>query len=194
MSLIRILIQKGGETGSASTLSPVVHKVFLYVLPTITGVFASFWPGGLQLTIFVTSFLSMIQATAFRQPWFRNILGIHPLPSPASLKPKTQAYAGTINRYQPPSANASSSPPKKDGIFGNAFSNVKGAYSEIQKQGQDFVNTRQPAAKTGRRTEAEVKHAKAYEEKRKRELAQRKFENEQERQARREEKRLRTGR
>ncbi len=154
------------------------------------------WPGGLQLTFFISALISNIQATLFRNGWFRKMVRIQPLPSPAAPKPQSQKYPGTMNRYQAPSSNASA-PATPKGIFGN----VKGAVSEIMKLGEKFSPVSRQQAPKDRLTAAEKKHAKAYENRRTREIArdaererrssQAKFEERQEQETREQERKER---
>ena len=152
-----------------------------------------FWPGGLQLTFFISALISNIQATLFRNGWFRKFVGIQPFPSPAAPKPQSQKYPGTISRYQAPSRNASA-PDTPKGIIGN----VKGAISEIKKFGEKVSPVSRQQAQKDRLTDAEKKHAKAYENRRTREIAleaerkrmssQAKFEERQEQETREQER------
>lgn len=155
-----------------------------------------FWPGGLQLTFFISALISNIQASAFRNPWFRNLVGIQPLPEPAAPKSQFQKYPGTLTRYQAPSSNPSTSD-TSEGIFGT----FKGAVSDIMKLGEKYAPiSRQKASKHGL-TDAEKKYANSYEKKREREiareaemkrgLAQEKFERQQEQETREQEKKER---
>ncbi len=151
-------------------MTPVVKKIFLYVLPPFSGLIMCAWPGALQFTFFFQSMMSMSQAAALRQDWFRNMVGIQPLPKPGDTKPST-TYSGTINR----TISADGTPGAKSGILGGAMADIKTAFSAAKKRTEDY----QQPTKTGRRTPGELKHAQAYEARRKREIAQEKFEREQ---------------
>ena len=154
------------------------------------------WPGGLQLTFFISALISNIQATVFRSGWFRKIVGIQPLPSPAAPKAQSQKNPGTMSRYQAPSSNASA-PDSPKGIFGN----VKGAVTELMKLGEKYSPLSRQQASKDRLTAAEKKHAKAYEDRRTREIAreaerdrrssQAKFEEQQELETREQERKER---
>ena len=156
-------------------MAPGVKTIFLYVLPTFSGAVMCFWPGALQLTFFFQAIISFIQSAALRQTWVREYLGIQPMPT--NTKPADQVHLGTINRPTGPNAD----PKGKMTFVGGALTDIKTAYSSIQKA----VNERlEPKTSAHRRSAREVQHAKAYDERRKREIAQEKFERQQEAEAR----------
>ena len=136
------------------------------------------WPACLQLTFATTACLSATQATLFSKAWFRNLFGIQPLPEKRAPGSSSHTYP----RYQAPSSNTST-PETSTGLFGGIKSTVSDLMKAAEKQ------QAQKASK-GRLTDAEKRHAKAYEERRQRELAeeavrtrksaQAKFEREQE--------------
>lgn len=123
------------------------------------------WPAGLQLTFFISASISNAQIASFRNAWFRNLVGIQPLPELAAPKPQSQTYTGTLNRYQAASS-APSTPGTPKGIFGN----IKGAVSDIMKLGEQFSPKSRQQSPKDRLTAGEKRHAKVYEEKRKREI------------------------
>lgn len=115
----------------------------------------------------------MTQSAALRTNWFRTLVGIQPLPRPEDTKPKESAYTGTITRQ----ADLDAAPEAKSkGIFGGAKADIQGAFSGLKKMAKDQQLKQQG---TGRRTPGELQHARAYDERRKREIAQLKFEREQ---------------
>lgn len=122
------------------------------------------------MTFFFQAMISMVQAAALRQDWFRDLIGIQPFPKTDDTK-SSVPYSGTINKTM--SANAASG--AKKGLFGAAMTDIKTAFSAAKKRAEDF----QQPTKTGRRTPGELKHAQAYDARRKREIAQEKFEREQ---------------
>lgn len=154
------------------------------------------WPGGLQLTFFISAMISSAQATMFRTASIRNIVGIQPIPEQATPKKQSQTYPGTLNRYQAPSSTPSI-PGAPKGMFGN----IKGAVSDIMKLGEKFAPISRPGQKDSRLTDAEKRHAKTYEARRQRELAreaemkrglaQTKFERQQEQETREQERKER---
>lgn len=125
------------------------------------------WPAGLQLVFFISAMISSVQATLFRNAWFRNLVGIQPLPSPASPKPQSRAYPATPNRYQAPSSTPST-PSTPKGIFGKTF---RGAVSDIMELGKKYAPLSQSQAQKDRLTPGEKQHAKRYEERRRQEIA-----------------------
>lgn len=182
--------------GNNDLVSETTRKVFLYGIPTVSGVFMMSWPGGLQLTFFFAALVSFVQSVVFRNAWFRNLVGIQPWPKPAAPKPQPHTYPGTLNRYQAPSTSQSASANPK-GVFGG----IKGTVSDIMKLGEKFSPMSGHQAQKARLTVAEKKHAKAYEERRSREIAreaemkregaQARFEKRQEQEFREQEKKER---
>ena len=154
------------------------------------------WPGGLQLVFFISAMISSAQATMFQNAWFRNFAGMQPLPERAAPKTQSQTYAGALNRYQSPSSTPST-PGNSKGMFGN----IKGAVSDIMKLGEKLSPISRPGQKDTRLTDAEKRQAKTYEARRqreiareyemKRDLAQTKFERQQERETREQERKER---
>lgn len=147
-------------------MSGGIKKLFTYAIPTFSGVVMMSWPGGLQLTFFIAAFLSNVQAVVFRNASFRNWVGIQPLPKPDAPKSQRHTYSSTLNRYQAPSTTPST-PATPKGIFGS----IKGTVSEIIKNGEKFSPMSRHQAQKSRLTDEEEKHAKKYEERRKREIA-----------------------
>ena len=127
----------------------------------------TWWPGGLQLTFFISAMISSVQAALFRNAWFRNLVGIQPLPSPAAPKPQSRTYSATRNRYQAPSSTPStpSNPIRKVG------KTIRGAVSDLMKAGEKFAPLSKPQAQKDRLTPGEKQHAKRYEERRTQEIA-----------------------
>ncbi|KAH0559912.1 hypothetical protein GP486_003568 [Trichoglossum hirsutum] len=182
--------QKGGELGS-SNLSPTVQKFLTYGFPTITVVFMSGWPATLQLSFFVSSIVSYLQATAFRNPAFRRWAGITPLPpKPASSEATTPTVSTKLNiapSYQPPSTRSTStsaaSDKKPKGVIGGAVSEIQGMVTEARKSIDQFAGT--AARKPGLRSPVDLKQAKASEDKRKQQLSAQRYTEEEERRERR---------
>ncbi len=165
-------------------LSLRAQTLLTYGLPLLSGFFMLSWPGAMQLTFFATSIMSMIQATLFRKPWFREWAGIYPLPEKpvtpptgADAAPKS-AYSGTMTLYQPPSFTAPAVEEKK-GLISGAMSEITGMRNEAVKSLKKVVGETTPAAGgRKRRTAAELRQAKAYEERRRREMAEQKRQRE----------------
>ena len=157
-----------------------MQKFFAYVFPVMGGLFMIWFPAGLQLTFCTTALLASTQAALFSSPRFRNLVGMQPLPKPASPNPL---------QYQAPSSASPAAPKAPTGLFGG----VKTALSDYQKKYSHLAPGKVESSKD-RLTDAEKRHAKTYEERRQKEiareatinrrLAQAKFERQQERMVR----------
>jgi hypothetical protein len=133
-------------------------------------------PAALQLSFAFTSMMSLIQSHCFRQPWFREMLGIHPLPAPAPATPTSESpYKGTIT-IQGSSATAPEQTPAPKGIIEGALSDIKGAVSQVMKTARSLQKSDDTKKGTQRLTPAELKRAQAYEVQKQREIAQEKLE------------------
>ena len=169
---------------AAAPMAPLMKNIFVYAFPAMTGSFMLFWPGCLQLTFFTTAIVSLSQSWLLRQPWMRRFLGIQPLPPTPSKTPPRGPYTGTLNTYQPPTKPAPL-PPKK-GIIEGAVSDLKGAAGQAMKSAKGMMSSETSQKKTTGRSPEELRRARAYEEKRRREIAQEKFEKAQRKKTRRE--------
>ena len=135
-----------------------------------------FWPVGLQIPIFLNGIFAITQNVLFRQPWFRRLCGIQPLGVVRTLEGPTSVNRG------PKAAK-----PGPKGLVDS----MKTVYKEAVDQGKRFSGGSAKATAPGR-TDAEIKKAKAYEEKIAREAAQRRFEAKQAKEIREEERRHRS--
>ena len=166
-------------------MSPTMQKVFLYVIPPLSGLIMIGWPAALQLTFFTTAMISFSQSWFLRQAWFRALIGIQPLPQHHNVinvkKNEPSPYTGTMTRYQPPGhavekkkhvleQKEHASEQKRRGGVSGIKSALSHWWKESKKKAQEWQQ--QPPQNIGRRTPAEIKHAKAYHERRERELAQ----------------------
>lgn len=143
----------------------MLQKFIKYFLPGISGVIVMFWPAGMQLSFCITAFFSLTQSVLLRSNDFRRLIGIQQLgQQPYASNPST--YQGTITKYLPPGADSTANPQK--GPSG-VISEIKSGASALWKQAHKRVEDRRKP--TGRRTPAELRHAKAYDERRKREIA-----------------------
>ena len=173
-------------------MNPRIQTFLQYFMPPLSIIFGSFWDSGTQLFFFTGAAVSFSQAWLLRLPAVRSLFAIQPLPT--DLAPEsgsggnsTSAYAGTINRYQSPASTVEpkTSPPRAKGIMGGAFSDLKGAASSVVKSAKNSIN---PDSKTGarpKRSKGEMRLARSYEERRRREIAQEKFTQEQDKEERR---------
>ena len=149
--------------GNNQTLNETWQRTFKYGIPGMMGYFCLSWPAGMQLTFCATITFSLLQSAALKSNRFRDFVGIQRIEGRLQ---KAEAYAGTLTRYQLPDADAASKP--KTGMS-KVISELKSGMSDMVKQGKERVENYQKP--TGRRTAAELRHAKAYDERRKREIA-----------------------
>lgn len=161
-----------------------MRNMLVYVFPAMTGSFMLFWPGSLQITFFTTAMLSLSQAWFLRQPWLRHFLSLQPLPPPSTNSPLRRPYTGTMNTYQPPAKPAPL--PEKKGIIGGAISDIKGAAGQAVKSAKGALSIDQGQKKRQGRGSEELRRARSYEERRRREIAQEQFEKSQRKRTRRE--------
>lgn len=101
----------------------------------------------------------------FKQPWFRNYLGIQPLPPPAVPNSESGYKSMVIPTSARTVPNESETP--KNSLF-------KGTITNLKDQGSKFI-ARNQEKPSGRRSAAEMAAAKRYEEKRRKEIEQEKF-------------------
>ena len=129
------------------------------------GIFVVFWPAGMQLSFCITAIFSLIQSSILRSNDFRRFIGIQPL-GQEPFSTSSASYKGTMTIYQPPGAGRTAKPQNGPSGF---VSELKSGASDLWKQAHKRLETRQKP--TGRRTPEEIRHAKAYDERRKREIA-----------------------
>lgn len=110
----------------------------------------------------------------------RNWLGIQPLPKKTPTPSASSSpYTGTMSVYEPPS---NAPPAEKKGVIGGAISDIKSTFSQAASKARGMAE--QQTKSTSRRTAAELRQAKAYEERRRKELEDEKVEREYERKQR----------
>ncbi|MCJ1467518.1 Mitochondrial inner membrane protein oxa1, partial [Pseudocyphellaria aurata] len=163
-----LTFKHGGDLGSNPLQSPGMKKTLIYVVPAITTIFNLFWPGTLQLSFACTSFFSLVQSYSLRQPGVRRFFNIQPLPDSNNDTPSPSPDA--TPGYEDPSK-----PPVNRGFIGGAVAEVKGAASQVIKTAQNLRENPEDELKgSGRRSPADAKRAKAYEDRRRKELAEEK--------------------
>ena len=156
-----------------------LRLVMLYGLPGFTCIFMLFMPACLQITFAFTSIFAVTQGRLFRYPPFRKWANMTPLPQkPKPTQNPGSPYEGILNKYQPPSPEST----VKKGIVGGAISEIKGAASGVMQSAKETMESRKP---TTRLTPTELRRAKAYEERRRKEIEQVKYEAEQGRERKR---------
>jgi YidC/Oxa1 family membrane protein insertase len=177
-----------------STLSPQAAGLFMWGLPGLSLIFTWWLPAALQLSFFVSGILSFFQASALRQPWFRRIFRMTPLPTkapvtaPAPYQGKlkiaanpvlsqaelSQRFQGAGNTAEKIGEIQKAAPPGVVGkIFGGAVKEVKGAVDGIKDSAMGVVNMSKEklASQTESGTKkADAKERKRFEEKRQEEL------------------------
>jgi hypothetical protein len=67
----------GGE--SAAELTPGMKAMMLYFMPVMSIAFCSWLPATTQLTFMTGGLVAGVQSFLFRQSWFRNLVGLHPI-------------------------------------------------------------------------------------------------------------------
>ena len=141
-----------------------------YVLPVISGTFMLFWPGCMQLSFFTSSMFSLLQAYLFRQPVVRSFLRMSPIVRP----PKPTITAATNPMYlsptNPANTTAAATTTDKKGLWGGAYSEIKGAVNQLGSDAKRKLNERDGLGENSRLTRRELKDAKAYEQRRRREV------------------------
>lgn len=153
-------------------MAPALKNLMQYGLPAITGLFMLMWPSALQISFAITSIISMSQNAILRQPRIRDFFGIQPLPiepAPGSEQPKD--YAGTMTLDE----DTDKKVVETKGLVAGTIEGIKGGASSIMKQARDRAGVQEPA-KGKRLTEEEMRSARAYETRRKRELELEKLE------------------
>ncbi|KAF7853653.1 hypothetical protein EAF04_010644 [Stromatinia cepivora] len=160
-AILHFVLKKGGETG-VSTLTPGMLYIMQWGMPALSMIFTSFMPAAVQFSFLVSSSISFGQATLFRSPKFRAWANMTPLPnqnpSPSenTLRmrevPVTQGETTTTKRYS------------LDGSLGNVMERFQSA----KKVAVDYSKERR-----AKQDDSSAKaRADAYEERRRREIAE----------------------
>jgi hypothetical protein len=166
-------------------MSETMRPVLLYVLPFGFGAIMLFMPAILQVSFFTATILGMIQGFFFRQPWFRERLGLLPIikpggPStldelmsdmpgmPLSKKPKLRV----VPKYQAPTVkgvvDAVGKSASIDGQPKKSFmATMKDDFAKAKKDVYSKVSMDDTTDKKGTRSKSFVQSADAYERKRK---------------------------
>ncbi|KAL8681358.1 MAG: hypothetical protein Q9186_002501 [Xanthomendoza sp. 1 TL-2023] len=175
-TLTFFMFKAGSELGSGTTMTPTVMKFFQWVLPIGSTIFMSFWPAIMQLTFFMSGLMALTQTRLFRLPWFRKFWRIIPLPStvkPATQTPSVSPLKGVMVPPSAPRINAEAEI-AQGGVFGNARSKMKSTMSDVKKRAQKVYmqDNNEGERSGGRRSEKDLKEAKRYDEKRRKEIEQ----------------------
>ena len=153
-------------------MSPATAAIFRWTIPGITGVFGLFFPAGLQLTLLSTAVFTVTQAYLFRKPWFRQALGMYPQPKPRT--PATTTINVTANIKEKTKATQEVKKPKWG--LEAVKATFQEAYADIKKKQAEMGGVPQQSQEGKRRSTAEQKRAKAYEERVQKEMARTKLE------------------
>ncbi|KAL9103830.1 MAG: hypothetical protein Q9163_001150 [Psora crenata] len=160
-----------GDVGSGMSQSTLA--LFKYIIPVVTAVFSLFFPSALQLTLFTTSIFTVSQSYIFRQPGFRRFMNMHSIPPPPKPDPTNRVINVSARRKgRSPVQQAE----KKTG-WAAVRQTMETAVSDLKRKGKEMQGQYVADQKSVRRSEVEKKQAKAYEEKRQKELAQGRFHN-----------------
>lgn len=176
-------------------MNPGMQTAMRYGIPIFTSACMLGMPGSLQLTFACSSGLSLLQMYLLRQPWCRAFLNIQPLPIPTTITPNstpsTPSYIGTLTRHEPPSPTPALPLPAPKSVLGDAVSTIKGAASKAMDKAKKFRASAAGGGKsaTRRRSEAELRKATAYEQRRQRELVQERLDSRYAKRERRRERR-----
>ncbi|KAL8914560.1 MAG: hypothetical protein Q9172_007061, partial [Xanthocarpia lactea] len=171
-----LVFKLGGEAGAGGPMNPTMKRLLKWVFPICSTVFTAWWPAVMQLSFFTTSIMALLQSYLFKQPWFRKFWRIQPLSpqnSPGAPTGPEPGYRGmvipTTAREVPQESETS-----QGGVFGSVGSKFKANLANLQERGQKYVDKTQ-AKPTSRRSAAETKEAKRYDEKRRKEIEQSKL-------------------
>ncbi|MCJ1247956.1 Mitochondrial inner membrane protein oxa1 [Trapelia coarctata] len=165
--------QRGGEMGTtnSATMTPGMRNAMQYGLPGLSFLFMMWWPACMQLTFATTSLLSYFTSSLLRNPAVRSFLRIKPLPTAPASGAAEGPYKGVMNVYQPPKPPGEIEKPK--GVIGGAVADIKGAAKQVMGTAKEMQTKKETG---GRLTAGEIRRAKAYEDRRKREIEQEKWE------------------
>jgi len=174
--------KQGGETGvsNPTAMADSVRNFLLYGFPALSFIFMMWFPACLQLTFATTGLLGFGSSTLLRNSTVRNYFGITPLPREPDPSTSPGTYRGVMNIYQPPVPNTDLE--RSKGLIGGAVADIKGAASQVLKRAKEAQASKDPKR---RLTPGELRRAKVYEERRKREIEEEKLERESKRRERR---------
>lgn len=129
----------GGEAG-ATMQSQRLKKGMVLTLPIISFAFVHSWPAALTLYFFSNSMFGLCQATALRNAWVRDKLGLYPLDPAASKNPLAPGNAEGLDalnlakRAGPASKIIDVGAPKQIGGQGGFLDQVTGG--NVKKDGK----------------------------------------------------------
>lgn len=178
----------GGESGSGQ-MSEIMKPVLLYVMPGVFGLFLIFMPAVLQVSFFTAATLGMIQGYVFRQPGFREKMGLLPIIPPGTPPPNTKAAQRAQTSSSPSKLRVVTPKPQysaptvkstideadsdllsKMGPVGTAWKDIKKSMDEIWVKANKISSARPNATlggKESKRDMRELERALGYEKRRK---------------------------
>ena len=161
-------------------MSPEAMKLMMYGLPLLTVVFTYWLPAALQLSFFISGFLSFGQASLFKMPAFRRYFNMQPLPGvdapiAASTTPDGKPpspYKGKMQVRAPLSTaelNSAFQESRKQGLLEKARKQMLDSTKEIRTAAGTMVEKGSNSMK-GRSEKNEKKAREEYEKKRQAEI------------------------
>lgn len=160
-------------TTNAATMSPGLRSAMQYGLPALSFLLMVWWPACMQLTFATTAVLSLFTSSLLCNPAVRSFLGVRSFPTAPASGAAAGPYKGVMKVYQPPKPPGEMEKP--NGVIGGAVADIKGAAKQIMGKAKE-IRTKKEAG--GRLTAGEIRRAKAYDERRKQEIEQEKWEAE----------------
>ena len=143
-----------------------MRLIMQYVLPAVSGIFMLFWPAAMQISFLTTSLFSLTQSWAFRQPKFRKLLHMTPLAKPAKPAGESPTYLAPTTMAAAAEGEAS----RRKGFLGGAFSEIRGAMGQLRSDANRKLNESEGLGGHSRLTRRELKDARAYERRRRKEI------------------------
>jgi YidC/Oxa1 family membrane protein insertase len=181
----------------ASPMSPAAMKAFSYGLPALSFLVTLWLPASVQLSFFVAGILSYIQSALFRNPKFRDRIGITALPAPTPAGPTTSGASSgpKLTVLDQNGAPVYSAPRQPTTIIEGFRKEVSTTINDVKESAKKTVEaakeyTGQSAA-NGKRSKRELQEADKYEKKRQAEERARLEEVDRRRRAERQAKRAR---
>ena len=157
-------------------MSSATQAIFKWGIPIITGFFGLFFPAGLQLTLLCTAVFTVTQAYAFRSPLIRRSLGMYPLPKPRTPAMPTSTTLNINANVKGKNKSAAETKKPKWGL-GAVKATFQEAYADLKKKQAEMAGTSPQSQEGERRSAAEKRRTKEYEEKFQKEKARAQFHN-----------------
>ncbi|APA14513.1 hypothetical protein sscle_13g092830 [Sclerotinia sclerotiorum 1980 UF-70] len=160
-AILHFVLKKGGETG-VSTLTPGMLYMMQWGMPALSMVFTSFMPAAVQFSFLMSSSISFGQATLFRSPKFRAWANMTPLPNQ-----NPSPSENTLRMKEIPVTQGETKATKRFSLDGS-IGNVMERFQSAKKVAVDHAKERR-----AKQDDSSAKaRADAYEERRRREIAE----------------------